>query len=181
MKKYKPMYGATLLIFMEKMFIGTLPIIFILAYVISKAERYSFWELIILILAAMILGVILFSVWLFIINLLIRAGIKENIELSDDEINYNGQKLSLHKIRFITLRLPKMERRTSCPQELVLWIDSELYINITRPSLLLVYKLKKECKNARFIIEGLKSEIIESLVIGIILFIIIGISLLISK
>ena len=181
MKKYKPMYGATLLVFMEKMFIGTLPIIFILAYVISKAERYSFWELIILILVAMILGVIFLSVWLFIINLLIRAGIKENIELSDDEINYNGQKLSLHKIRFITLRLPKMERRTSCSQELVLWINSELYINITRPSLLLVYKLKKECKNARFIIEGLKSEIIESLVIGIILFIIIGISLLISK
>ena len=50
MKKYRPMYGATLLVFMEKMFIGTLPIIFILAYVISKAERYSFWELIILIL-----------------------------------------------------------------------------------------------------------------------------------
>ena len=74
-----------------------------------------------------------------------------------------------------------MERRTSCPQELVLWIASESYINITRPSLLLVYKLKKECKNAQFIIEGLKSEIIESLVIGIILFIIIGISLLISK
>ena len=89
----------------------------------------------------MLIILLLFSVWLFIINLLIRAGIKENIELSDDEINYNGQKLSLHKIRFITLRLPKMERRTSCPQELVLWIDSESYINITRPSLLLVYNI----------------------------------------
>ena len=112
-------------------------------------------------------GEALLLISVFIINILIRP-FSNSICISNNQIIYEHKQLNLDLVTNLTVYVPIIERYSSKPFELVVWIDYNNYLSIKRPSIRLIKDLKKRCSNSKFRVEGLNDEIKESIHIGLI-------------
>lgn len=116
------------------------------------------------------IGIILsFCTFGFVIDLLTMLFKKTTVRLDENKIiiDNDKQNINYNEVTSISFNLGDFSTRHPKPPYVTLVNNDERKrLVIYRPSLRLLFTLRKRCKNASFIIEELKNELLLFLVIG---------------
>ncbi len=154
MNEYKPAYGMTLLWMWVVMTLVVFPFALVGDVVAALTGHTSLGQILGAFLLAMLLFELLSILLLLAVNLIIRRFSSKSVFLYEDHVSYEGKRLSLDTIRYVSVHLPQMQGRTnSTPLYLVLWADNQNYLDIKRPSPELILAMKKCCPHARFSVD----------------------------
>ena len=168
MKEYKRTYLASLPCAWLKMIICFAPSVLIGDVILCIREGT--------VIGSMVLGFIVLSFMLMasnfavmaLANFIINRFKSPSTFVDGKKIMHDGRSIELDRIKYVTLYLPELRSRTSASrQELSLYASEDEHVVIKRPSLSLIMHLKKECKNARFEIDSLRSRLITDIVTGL--------------
>lgn len=167
MKSYKPTYCFSLPILLAEFFLILVPGMLCIDIISAWKKASAFGDMIGAYLLVGVVFVIFAVVIWFLLSRIGKLFSKVKTTLTDTAITHGQKTFSLHSIRYITVHLPEMESRSSSsPLTLFLWADNEHYADIKRPSLRLIFQLKKQCPYAAFSIEDLKSRIKQNSIIS---------------
>ena len=158
-KEYKPTYCASLLYFWAMMFVVSFPFLLLVAVVVQIEGQDTFGQVFFGSMAAMALTGVAFVLFVQLISFLIGLFTRKTVLLSDEAVTYGGKTIALRDIRSVTLYLPELSRTSSKPQTLMIWADNKNYMDIKRPSIVLVAALKKRCVFASFDVDDWKSHL----------------------
>ncbi|MBQ7830133.1 MAG: hypothetical protein IJ345_07665 [Clostridia bacterium] len=175
MKRYKATYCISILFFLADFTIIIIPSAIPFGIRIANDGRYAFWSVLLVFVAGAFALMLVALLSAFLINPLLKLIVSNEAFIYQNEISYNGRRLNIEDIKYVTLYFPTVISRTSGnPQMLGLWVDDDNSIVIKRPSLTLIAALKKKCTNAKFTIDAdelksrIKNDIITSLCLAIV-------------
>jgi hypothetical protein len=98
--------------------------------------------------------------------------------MNDNYIEYDNRQIELKEIDKFSLFLGSMGEFNSRPASLKIMIKHKEHLIINKPSIQLLIRIKKQCKDKEFIIEGLKRKLILSPIIGFVVGLLFGLYLL---
>lgn len=166
MKGYKPFYLFSLIILYGELMFIALPSLLVLSIVFSISKQTNFFEILFKILGVLVLLILLICIFVFLVNIITSPFKKKKVYIDDNHISYNGIKINIEDIKYVTLYLPMIRGRTSLnPLELSVYCDMNNHIVIKRPSFFLLLELKKRVKSIK--IDELNKRIKFDLIIGI--------------
>ena len=151
MKKYKPVYGMTAFQFFASLMFSV--VFQVILFGLIK-PGFSIQTVTLACLGA---GgsVLAFAVIILLINLVARAVTGNAVLLDDATLQHDGKTVPLAGVQSLTLHLGFMSRYRSEPNQLAVWSGrDDTHTVIKRPSLLLMLRLRRLCKQATFRIEG---------------------------
>ena len=159
-RSYKPTYGMASIIFFAQLYfylaIGLIPVGICLSLKRNEDIKLILLDCILLPLIMFVL----FSIIPLIINVVSKYFTKKKVILTDESIEYNGKSMSFTKISKISFSLGQISRYSSGnPCYLYIIAKNNDYLSIERPSFLMLLRLRKLLKDARFEIEDLKKKI----------------------
>ncbi len=172
MKEYKRTYLASLPCGGLKMLIVIAPCALIGDLILCILGKTKPFEIVSSFLAVGLLFMTVFIALMVLVSLIINAFKSPSVTVDGKYITYEGKRLDLDSVRYVTLYLPEIQSRTRyTTQELSLYASEGEHVVIKRPSVRLIMHLKKECRNARFEIDSLRSRLITDLIISLFVFV----------
>ena len=155
MKQYKPTYGISMLYLWVQVFSSWCTMLLVAAC-LAPDEQLPFVSYAIPRIPLCIVAIIPFII---LLNFVIGLFSNTTVQLESHSISYQGKTIQLDNIRYITLYLPELSKTYSRTQLLTLYADDKSYMEIKRPSILLIAALKKRCVFASFDIDDWKSHL----------------------
>ena len=172
MKEYKRTYLTSLPCICLKMLIIIAPCAFLGDLILCILGKMKPFVILSSFLAVGLLFMTVFIAMMVLVSLIINAFKSPSVTVDGKYIAYEGKRLDLDSISYVTLYLPEMRSRSSStPQELSLYVNDSEHIVIKRPSVFLIAYLKKRCANASFGIADVRQRLIRDLVVSLFVFV----------
>ena len=172
MKEYKRTYLASFPCVCLKMLIIIAPCAFLGDLILCILGKTKPFEILSNFLAVGLLFMTVFIAMMALVSLIINAFKSPSVTVDGKYIAYEGKRLDLDSISYVTLYLPEMRSRSSVtPQEMSLYASEDEHVVIKRPSVFLIAHLRKRCTNAKFEIADVKSRLITDLIIRLFVFV----------
>ena len=151
MKEYKRTYLASLPCFCLEMLIIIAPCALLGDIILGILGKTKPFEILSSFLAVGLLFMTVFIAMMALVSLIINAFKSPSVTVDGKYITYEGKRIDLDRVSYVTLHLPVRHSRSSVtPQELMVYVNDDEDILIRRPSVFLVAHLKKRCANAKF-------------------------------
>ena len=168
MKEYKRTYLASLPCTCLEMLIIIAPCALLGDIILGILGKTKPFSIILGLLGVGLLFMAVFIAMMALVNLIINAFKSPSVTVDGKYIAYEGKRLDLDSISYVTLYLPEMRSRSSIStQELSLYVNDSEHIVIKRPSVFLMAYLKKRCANASFGIADVRQRLIRDLVVSL--------------
>ena len=172
MKEYKRTYLTSLPCICLKMLIIIAPCALLGDLILCILGKTKPFEILSNFLAVGLLFMAVFIAMMALVNLIINAFKSPSVTVDGKYIAYEGKRLDLDSISYVTLYLPERQSRTRITtQELSLYVNDSEHIVIKRPSVFLIAHLRKRCTSAKFEIADVKSRLITDLIISLFVFV----------
>ena len=172
MKEYKRTYLASFPCVCLKMLIIIAPCALVGDLILCILGKTKPFEILSNFLAVGLLFMTVFIAMMALVSLIINAFKSPSVTVDGKYIAYEGKRLDLDSISYVTLYLPERQSRTRITtQELSLYVNDSEHIVIKRPSVFLIAHLKKRCTSAKFEIADVKSRLITDLIISLFVFV----------
>ena len=182
MKEYKRTYLASFPCVCLKMLIIIAPCALIGDLILCILGKTKPFEILSSFLAVGLLFMTVFIAQMVLVSLIINAFKSPSVTVDGKYIAYEGKRLDLDSIRYVTLYLPEMRSRSSVtPQEMSLYVNDSEHIVIKRPSVFLIAHLRKRCTSAKFEIADVKSRLITDLIISLLVFVLCVVMAFVNK
>ena len=182
MKEYKRTYLASFPCVCLKMLIIIAPCALIGDLILCILGKTKPFEILSSFLAVGLLFLTVFIAQMVLVSLIINAFKSPSVTVDGKYIAYEGKRLDLDSIRYVTLYLPEMRSRSSVtPQEMSLYVNDSEHIVIKRPSVFLIAHLRKRCTSAKFEIADVKSRLITDLIISLFVFVLCVVMAFVNK
>ena len=144
MKEYKRTYLASLPCTCLEMLIIIAPCALLGDIILGILGKTKPFSIILGLLGVGLLFMAVFIAMMALVNLIINAFKSPSVTVDGKYIAYEGKRLDLDSISYVTLYLPEMRSRSSIStQELSLYVNDSEHIVIKRPSVFLIAYLKK--------------------------------------
>lgn len=182
MKEYKRTYLASFPCVCLKMLIIIAPCALIGDLILCILGKTKPFEILSNFLAVGLLFMTVFIAMMALVSLIINAFKSPSVTVDGKYIAYEGKRLDLDSISYVTLYLPERQSRTRITtQELSLYVNDSEHIVIKRPSVFLIAHLKKRCTSAKFEIADVKSRLITDLIISLFVFVLCVVMAFVNK
>lgn len=182
MKEYKRTYLASFPCVCLKMLIIIAPCALIGDLILCILGKTKPFEILSSFLAVGLLFMTVFIAMMALVSLIINAFKSPSVTVDGKYIAYEGKRLDLDSISYVTLYLPERQSRTRITtQELSLYVNDSEHIVIKRPSVFLIAHLKKRCTSAKFEIADVKSRLITDLIISLFVFVLCVVMAFVNK
>ena len=182
MKEYKRTYLASFPCVCLKMLIIIAPCALIGDLILCILGKTKPFEILSNFLAVGLLFMTVFIAMTVLANFIINAFKSPSVTVDGKYIAYEGKRLDLDSISYVTLYLPEMRSRSSVtPQEMSLYASEDEHVVIKRPSVFLIAHLRKRCTNAKFEIADVKSRLITDLIISLFVFVLCVVMAFVNK
>ena len=182
MKEYKRTYLASFPCVCLKMLIIIAPCAFLGDLILCILGKTKPFEILSSFLAVGLLFMTVFIAMMALVSLIINAFKSPSVTVDGKYIAYEGKRLDLDSISYVTLYLPERQSRTRITtQELSLYVNDSEHIVIKRPSVFLIAHLRKRCTSAKFEIADVKSRLITDLIISLFVFVLCVVMAFVNK
>ena len=182
MKEYKRTYLASFPCVCLKMLIIIAPCALIGDLILCILGKTKPFEILSNFLAVGLLFMTVFIAMTELANFIINAFKSPSVTVDGKYIAYEGKRLDLDSISYVTLYLPERQSRTRITtQELSLYVNDSEHIVIKRPSVFLIAHLRKRCTSAKFEIADVKSRLITDLIISLFVFVLCVVMAFVNK
>ena len=182
MKEYKRTYLASFPCVCLKMLIIIAPCALIGDLILCILGKTKPFEILSNFLAVGLLFMTVFIAMMALVSLIINAFKSPSVTVDGKYIAYEGKRLDLDSISYVTLYLPEMRSRSSVtPQEMSLYASEDEHMVIKRPSVFLIAHLRKRCTSAKFEIADVKSRLITDLIISLFVFVLCVVMAFVNK
>ena len=182
MKEYKRTYLASFPCVCLKMLIIIAPCALVGDLILCILGKTKPFEILSNFLAVGLLFMTVFIAQMVLVSLIINAFKSPSVTVDGKYIAYEGKRLDLDSISYVTLYLPEMRSRSSVtPQEMSLYASEDEHVVIKRPSVFLIAHLKKRCTSAKFEIADVKSRLITDLIISLFVFVLCVVMAFVNK
>ena len=172
MKEYKRTYLASLPCVCLEMLIIISPCALLGDIILGILGKTKPFEILSNFLAVGLLFMAVFIAMMALVSLIINAFKSPSVTVDGKYIAYEGKRLDLDSISYVTLYLPEMRSRSSIStQELSLYVNDSEHIVIRRPSVFLIAHLRKRCTSAKFGIADVRQRLIRDLIVSLFVFV----------
>ena len=180
MKKYKLVYGIPFALLMLEMSMVIAIAFLPSAIYISVIGNYNLFQVLgILFLGFIGLNLICIIIGV-VINIFSKPFTEHKIEVYDSCFVYNKKVINYHEIKRLNYFNGTSTRSHSEPHSITILYGEYQYLQIQRPPLIFIYRLKKKCNNVLFTIDELNNIIFKQPLIGLVIGIIIMIIMIVS-
>lgn len=167
MKEYKPTYCTSLLTFCGDFLIVMPPLAIVIAIMVMD-EAGGVGKVLLGFLGCFVVISVLFSAIALVVNLIAKPLSKKRVTLTDYELCYEGRRIRLSDVRYVTLHLSESSRTRNEPQQLSLYADDKNHIVIKRPALSLIAEVRRRCPTAKFGIHELRRRMRNLFIAGVV-------------